>query len=103
VAPSNQRPPAVLRTSAYFVRLTGSAFDLDPAFGGGYVVRRLPGEDREDPAFPGTKNVDYQEPTSIQPLPGGTVVAAVRSRTMSEGAIFTGRGSPDLLADGSVG
>ena len=103
VAPSNQRPPAVLRTSAYFVRLTGSAFDLDPTFGGGYVVRRLPGEDREDPAFPGTKNVDYQEPTSIQPLPGGTVVAAVRSRTMSEGAIFTGRGSPDLLADGSVG
>jgi hypothetical protein len=97
--------PAHIRTSSYFVHLVAPAFDPNPSFGGGYIVRRLPGEDHQipgyDPRLPGPLLVDYQLPTGLQGVgTDGTVVAAIGSATVTD---FIARLSPDLLADGSAG
>jgi hypothetical protein len=96
--------PAFIRTSAYFAHLRGPEFDLDPGFGGGHVVRRLPGEDHQipsnNPPASGPVLIDYQSPTGLQTVGGGTVVVAVSTQTVTANTL---RLSPDLLADGSVG
>ena len=76
--PDNQSR-RLIRSSAYFCRLLPPAYDLDPAFGGGHVVRRLPGEDQQIPG--GSKLVDYQLPAGLQSLVDGTVVAGIRCGT----------------------
>jgi uncharacterized delta-60 repeat protein len=91
-----------IRGSAYFCRLLPGSFDLDPAFGGGSVTRRLPGEDER--VSQTDTLVDYQVPEALRPLNANAVIAAVRCETGS-GPLFPGffNQSPHLLADGSVG
>jgi hypothetical protein len=100
--------PSFVRTSSYVARLVPPGFDLDPGFGdgfgGGYLVRRLPGEDyqkpSEHPPVPGNVFEDWQRPSGLGTSAGGAVVAAIKSCTVVSLTTMT---SPDLLADGSLG
>ena len=94
--------PAWMRSSAYFCRLRPSTYDLDPAFSGGYVVPRLPGDDRE---LGGRKMADYQIPVALEAVGSSQVVAAISCQTGWDPplGVDSFASSPDLLADGSVG
>jgi hypothetical protein len=93
-----------IRTSAYFCRLLPGTFDLDRAFGGGHVVRRLPGEDQPSPIESGDRWLDYQLPDALHALGTNAIIGAVSCRTRVSTAVADlFNSSPDLLADGSVG
>ena len=95
------RPPSI-RSTPYFCRLLPGSFDLDPAFGGGHIEQRLPGDDED--LSEGASLVDYQSPDDLGTLGATAVIGAVTCLT-GTGPLFAGifNRSPDLLADGSVG
>src|SRR5262249_26242489 len=84
-ADADPSPP--IRSSAYFCRLLPGTFDLDPAFGGGHVVRRLPGEDQPSPILSDSLWLDYQLLEALRALGTNAVMGAVLCRTRDSTAL----------------
>jgi uncharacterized delta-60 repeat protein len=88
--PSATQEPRQLRQVSYFCRLVQPDFDLDPAFGTGFVSSRLPGPADED-----------QVPLGLGPGGAGRVNAVLGFASRRSG-LFDLR-PPDLPLDGSIG